>query len=417
MLPARNVFLVSWVLVTLLAAVNPASGGAEPQNRARTFYELHQWGIWAGVFVVVTELLLILFLLASARKRRRAEKDSISAKDRLEKVLETLPVGVWFTDSCGKIIYGNPSALNIWQGARYVEPDAYHEYKAWWRDTGKRIAADEWAVSRAIRDREISKEEEIAIECFDGTRKVILNSALPIFDGKGQVQGAVAVNQDISERIRMDESLKVQKRILDRSQEIAHLGSWHLDIKNNILTWSDEEYRIFGQTPEEFGATFESFLAAVHPDDREMVESTYKNAIQNKIPYECVHRVVLKNGEVRVVLEKSEDIVDENGETVHSFGFTQDITEQKRAEEEREKMIENLQKSVDEIQTLRGILPICSFCKNIRNDNGYYEKIEAYFHKHSGVDFSHTICPRCLRENFPNEYDEVMKGKAGYPEA
>lgn len=52
-----------------------------------------------------------------------------------------------------------------------------------------------------------------------------------------------------------------------------------------------------------------------------------------------------------------------------------------------------LQNSLDEIKNLRGILPICSFCKNIRNDEGYYEQIEGYFHKHSGVDFSHTICP------------------------
>jgi PAS domain S-box-containing protein len=216
------------------------------------------------------------------------------------------------------------------------------------------------------------------------------------------------INSDLNNK---NEQLKVQKKILDRSQEIANLGSWHLDIKKNILTWSDEQYRIFGRTPQEFGATYEAFLDTIHPDDREMVDKTYTNAINNKLLYECVHRIIRNDGEERVVLEKSEDIVDEKGNTIHSFGFTQDITEQKLAEQEREKIIENLQKSLDEIKTLRGILPICSFCKNIRNDDGYYEQIEAYIHKHSGVDFSHTICPKCMEKYYPEEYKRMVLKK------
>lgn len=70
-----------------------------------------------------------------------------------------------------------------------------------------------------------------------------------------------------------------------------------------------------------------------------------------------------------------------------------------------------LQKAVDEIKILQGILPICSFCKNIRNDQGYYEQIEEYIHKHSGVDFSHTICPSCLKEHYPEEYESLVLDK------
>ena len=68
-----------------------------------------------------------------------------------------------------------------------------------------------------------------------------------------------------------------------------------------------------------------------------------------------------------------------------------------------------LEQSLQEIKTLRGILPICSFCKNIRNDEGYYEQIEAYIHKHSGVDFSHTICPECMKKHYPEEYASIMQ--------
>lgn len=70
--------------------------------------------------------------------------------------------------------------------------------------------------------------------------------------------------------------------------------------------------------------------------------------------------------------------------------------------------VKELQEASNEINTLRGILPICSYCKNIRNDEGYYEQIEGYIHKHSGVGFSHTICPTCLEKHYPEECESIM---------
>jgi PAS domain S-box-containing protein len=94
------------------------------------------------------------------------------------------------------------------------------------------------------------------------------------------------------------------------------------------------------------------------------------------------------------------------GEENWACGF--DLTERKRAEEERESLIADLRKALSEIKTLRGILPICSYCKKIRNDQGYFEQIESYIHKHSGVDFSHSICPECAKKYYPdyNLYDK-----------
>ncbi len=141
------------------------------------------------------------------------------------------------------------------------------------------------------------------------------------------------LNVEIDERRKAEEALRLSEEFLKKSQEIAHVGSWHLDIKRNVLEWSDEEYRIFGHAAQSFGATYEAFLEAVHPDDREMVNKKYTEAINNKTPYECVHRILRPNGEVRTVIEKSDDIVGEDGETAHSYGMTLDITEQKLHED------------------------------------------------------------------------------------
>ena len=89
-----------------------------------------------------------------------------------------------------------------------------------------------------------------------------------------------------------------------------------------------------------------------------------------------------------------------------------DASERIAAEEEKEKLIRELQKAMDEIQTLNGLLPICAYCKNVRDDQGYWQKVEIYISKHSKADFSHGICPDCLKKHFPEYYDDVMKDSA-----
>ncbi len=82
---------------------------------------------------------------------------------------------------------------------------------------------------------------------------------------------------------------------MNRSQEIAHIGSWELDIVNDHLFWSDEVYRIFGLQPQEFGATYEAFLEAIHPDDREAVDEAYSSSLrEGRDTYEIEHRVSKK---------------------------------------------------------------------------------------------------------------------------
>jgi len=77
-----------------------------------------------------------------------------------------------------------------------------------------------------------------------------------------------------------------------------------------------------------------------------------------------------------------------------------EINERAAAEEERDKIILNLQQALEEVETLRGILPICSFCKKVRDDKGYWEQVDVYIYKHSQADISHSICPDCVKKHY-----------------
>lgn len=91
---------------------------------------------------------------------------------------------------------------------------------------------------------------------------------------------------------------------------------------------------------------------------------------------------------------------------IESTGVMRDITQRKLFEHEREKLIQELQSALTEIKTLTGLLPICSHCKKIRDDKGYWNQLETYIGKHSEAEFSHSICQDCLEEYYPDIDDE-----------
>ncbi len=126
-----------------------------------------------------------------------------------------------------------------------------------------------------------------------------------------------------------EEALRASEGNLIEAQRLAHIGSWSYEIANNKLTWSDEIYRIFGMTPREFGATYEAFMQAVHPDDRKMVDRSHQAAVRNEAPHDIEHRIVLPSGEVRHVREKAFVFLDDQGIATKMLGTVQDITDQK----------------------------------------------------------------------------------------
>jgi hypothetical protein len=87
---------------------------------------------------------------------------------------------------------------------------------------------------------------------------------------------------------------------------------------------------------------------------------------------------------------------------------SQDITAQKQAENDRIRLISDLRKALDEVEQLRGLLPICASCKKIRDDKGYWNQIEDYISHHTNLNFSHTICPECMQTQYPDLWVRIQ---------
>jgi PAS domain S-box-containing protein len=177
-------------------------------------------------------------------ERMRLEQ-AIQANERLLKgIFDILPVGVWIADAAGRIVSNNPAGERVWKGARYVPVAEYGEYKGWWVDTGKPIAAEEWALARALKG-ETSTGELVRIQCFDGSFKTIINSAAPLHDERGAIAGAIVVNEDITALHEAQEKQRASEQLLRTVIDLLPVGLWIADREGRITLANPAGQRIW----------------------------------------------------------------------------------------------------------------------------------------------------------------------------
>jgi two-component system sensor histidine kinase/response regulator len=151
----------------------------------------------------------------------------------------------------------------------------------------------------------------------------------------GKVSRMFGTIQDISERITLEQELRLSESSLRDAQAIAHLGSWTCDLRRDVLIWSDEVYRIFG-VPREQVINLARFAETIHPDDRERVMAAWDATLRGA-PYDCVHRILI-DGQVRWVRERAKIRFAADGEALSAVGTVQDISEQRAVEESLRKL-------------------------------------------------------------------------------
>jgi diguanylate cyclase (GGDEF)-like protein/PAS domain S-box-containing protein len=166
----------------------------------------------------------------------------------------------------------------------------------------------------------------------DGTRRLIEWSNALLLDERGEMEFMVSIGVDVTEKSLAVAALKESEKRLNEAQRIAQVGSWELDLSSGKLTWSDEIFRLFEIDKTAFCATYEAFLEAVHPEDRERVDQTYTHSLATRTPYEITHRLRMPDGRIKWVNERCETRYDAQGKALLSTGTVQDITERKLAE-------------------------------------------------------------------------------------
>lgn len=281
------------------------------------------------------------------------------SEDLLKSVMELLPVGVWIFNEKGEITSGNAEARNIWAGIKYIGIDDYSEYKGWWLNSGKLIEPQEWSSARAIQKGETSIDEEIEIECFDGTHKIILNSAMPLFNSDGSVRGAIATNHDITARKKTEEALnqlnqELENRVNERTDDLVKANTFLKQAEEKYRTVADHTYgwefwtnqngdflycspsceRITGYKASEFLQNPGLFQQIVHQEDLSHFQCHKQKEDKGRDGnHEINYRIVSKDGSVKWIGHVCQPIFNEKGILIGTRGSNRDITVRKNIEQ------------------------------------------------------------------------------------
>lgn len=291
------------------------------------------------------------------------------------------------SDLDGFMTYGNPAFLKTWGFDDINEIMGRHFSEFW---MVKNLYEE---IIQRLRNQgewfgELKAKRKNG-ELFD-----VQISAATVLDQSGNPIGLTSTSIDITERNRIEEEL--------RKSEIKH-KTLVKNIPGMVYRaypdWSAEvisgSKAICGYTEAELNSKEENWLSVVHPDDKERVLKAgfdltlvQKDIIQQ-------YRIETKDGETRWIEDRKTSLFSDMGEFIGIDGIVFDITARKAMEEDLLRERDKLREALAKIKTLSGMLPICSSCKKIRDDKGYWNQIESYIRQHSEAEFSHSICPEC----------------------
>jgi PAS domain S-box-containing protein len=206
-------------------------------------------------------------------------------------------------------------------------------------------------------------------------------------------------------RNALSESERKYRTLVTNIPDIA----WRADSKGKILYISPKVYETCGYTPDEIYRTGPKFLLEIiHPDDLERVKASWESLFNKSGTFDIEYRIKRKDGQWIWLQDKAIATGQESGVN-YADGVLSEVTDRKKAEKERETLIQRLHMALSQVKTLQGLLPICASCNKIKDGDGSWERLETYIRKHTDASFSHSICPQCAKKLYPEIYENKIK--------
>ncbi len=305
----------------------------------------------AFVFLLLGIGLSTLVTFFTLKGAGSTERELRKSENRQRAILDATPFPVAVVDlEDDRIFYWSRSAFELFGHTASTTPEWYEiaypdpEYRA---DVIRR-----WKLAResARTSTRTVNMGEYRVRCKDGSERICELYATFLPDS------LIVTFDDISERRKSEQALKENHQLILKSQRMAKLGNWKWDVATGKVEWSEEVYRIFGLDPEDFEPQVDSIMDRFHPEDQRHHEEAMQEAINNREHYSYESRILLPDQSIRTLFSITEGIFDEYGNLTHVTGVVQDVTDLKKAEEEKQRLESQLKQSqkMESIGTLAG---------------------------------------------------------------
>ena len=319
------------------------------------------------------------------------------SETRFQIAMEASTDGLYDWDLITNEIYYSPGWKRM---LGYKENELPNDFSIWENLTEPEDVQRSWKMQQELinKKRDLFKLE-FKMKHKDGSWIDILSRAKAVFDEDEKAVRIVGTHVDITKQKKAENKVLKNQYYLTKAQEIGKIGTWQLDLQEDILIWTDENYKTFG-VPLETELNYKIFLNCIHPDDRDYVNQKWNAALNNK-PYDIMHRLIVNN-KIKWVREKANIEFDKAGKPVMAIGFTQDLTDLKQ--------IENaLKESEQKFKTMFDQAPLSYQSLdedgNFKVVNQTWLNLLGYSHEEvigkSFGDFLHPDWKDHFKENFP----------------
>lgn len=219
--------------------------------------------------------------------------------------------------------------------------------------------------------------------------------------------------RDIGDRKKAERALRESEEHFRAVAQSANEAIITSDSAGNVLSWNSGAEKIFGYTESEIiGQPMTRIMPARYAEGHQQGMKRVSEGNERHVIGRTVELHGLNKNGTEFPIELS--LAEWETSTGRFFtGIIRDVSVRKQIEAEREQLISDLQNAIEQIKTLKGIVPICANCKKIRDDKGYWEQVDQYVAKHTDAKFSHGICPDCTKTLYPDYYQKMNKEKGG----
>ncbi len=266
-------------------------------------------------------------------EKKRIELELLANQQKFQSLFYFSPLAIIVYDEEGKLVDLNSAAISLFGSSEKSIPETEPLFYQAFLTPLQQEELKNGAVVRteAKLDFDSLRKTYDLPPDHSGTRYLEM-MITPIPHPKHGVGWYLVQIADITERKVAEIARNTATERLKEAEVIARLGHWELDLKKDVLFWSDSVYPIFGKDPHEFVPSYESFISLIHPEDRLMVDEAYQRHIRDHDPYDIIHRILHPDGKVKYVREKCNSEYDENGKAIRSVGIIHDITSMRASE-------------------------------------------------------------------------------------